>query len=99
MTTLKKLEMNRADYMKTEKTKKELEKFESQMMVASQAIETTSMEIIKLRETELYPQLLELVKGLVFLFFTCTIVLCTMLVQFKSRVNSRWINIVPLVIS
>ncbi|KAF3440321.1 hypothetical protein FNV43_RR18605 [Rhamnella rubrinervis] len=64
VTTLKRLEMKRADYMKTEKTKKEVEKFESQMMVASQAIETTSLEIIKLRETELYPQLLELVKGL-----------------------------------
>ncbi|CAN1226792.1 Protein ALTERED PHOSPHATE STARVATION RESPONSE 1 [Linum perenne] len=61
---LRKLEMKRADYLKTEKTKKEVEKFESQMMVASQAIESTSSEIIKLRETELYPQLLELVKGL-----------------------------------
>ena len=65
MTSLKKLEMKRADYMKTEKTRKEVEKLESEMMVSSQAIETTSAEIIKLRETELYPQLLELVKGLV----------------------------------
>ncbi|CAN1122406.1 Protein ALTERED PHOSPHATE STARVATION RESPONSE 1 [Linum perenne] len=65
---LRKLEMKRADYLKTEKTKKEVEKFESQMMVASQAIESTSSEIIKLRETELYPQLLELVKGLVLCF-------------------------------
>lgn len=77
MTTLKKLEMKRADYIKTEKTKKDVEKFESQMMVASQAIETTSMEIIKLRESELYPQLIELVKGFVlflslFFFFPCT---------------------------
>lgn len=80
MTTLKKLEMKRADYMKTEKTKKEVEKFESQMIVASQAIETTSMEIIKLRETELYPQLLELVKGLVFFlfFFFAYLYNCTM---------------------
>ncbi|GMI86347.1 Altered Phosphate Starvation Response 1 [Hibiscus trionum] len=61
---LRKLEVKRADYMKTEKTKKEVEKLESQMMVALQAIETTSAEIIKLRESELYPQLLELVKGL-----------------------------------
>ncbi|KAE8707137.1 putative L-ascorbate peroxidase 3-like [Hibiscus syriacus] len=61
---LRKLEVKRANYMKTEKTKKEVEKLESQMMVASQAIETTSAEIIKLRESELYPQLLELVKGL-----------------------------------
>jgi len=63
---LRKLELKRADYVKTEKTKKEVEKLESQMMVASQAIESTSSEIIKLRETELYPQLIELVKGLVF---------------------------------
>ncbi|KAH8508236.1 hypothetical protein H0E87_010380 [Populus deltoides] len=61
---LRKLEARRADYVKTEKIKKEVEKLESQMMVATQGIETTSAEIIKLRETELYPQLLELVKGL-----------------------------------
>ncbi|KAJ9146960.1 hypothetical protein P3X46_029172 [Hevea brasiliensis] len=61
---LRKLEVKRADYVKTEKTKKEVEKLESLMIVATQAIETTSAEIIKLRETQLYPQLLELVKGL-----------------------------------
>ncbi|GKV44103.1 hypothetical protein SLEP1_g51322 [Rubroshorea leprosula] len=61
---LRKLELKRADYVKTQKAKKEVERLESQMMVASQAIETTSTEIIKLRETELYPQLLDLVKGL-----------------------------------
>ncbi|RDX79995.1 Nitrate regulatory gene2 protein, partial [Mucuna pruriens] len=61
---LRKVEMKRADYVKTEKTKKEVEKLESQMMVASQAIDSTSTEIIKLREVELYPQLIELVKGL-----------------------------------
>ncbi|TKY70322.1 hypothetical protein E2542_SST06612 [Spatholobus suberectus] len=61
---LRKVEMKRADYVKTEKTKKEVEKLESQMMVASQAIDSTSAEIIKLREVELYPQLIELVKGL-----------------------------------
>ncbi|KAA8531999.1 hypothetical protein F0562_006859 [Nyssa sinensis] len=62
---LRKLEMKRADYVKTEKTKKEVDKLESRIMVASQAIETTSAEIIKLRESELYPQLVELVKGLI----------------------------------
>lgn len=87
---LRKLEVKRAaDYVKTEKTKKEVEKLESRMMVASQAIETTSTEIIKLRESELYPQLLDIVKGLVpfslpppppshecihFLFFSCGLV-------------------------
>lgn len=55
--------MKNADYIKTEKAKKEVEKLESQMMVAVQAIEATSTEIIKLRESELYPQLLHLVRG------------------------------------
>uniref|UniRef100_A0A251TLW9 DUF632 domain-containing protein n=1 Tax=Helianthus annuus TaxID=4232 RepID=A0A251TLW9_HELAN len=58
------MELKRADYMKTEKAKKEVEKLESIMMVSSQAIESTSDEIVKLREEELYPQLVELVKGL-----------------------------------
>ncbi|KAG6392656.1 hypothetical protein SASPL_146880 [Salvia splendens] len=34
------------------------------MMVAVQEIETTSIEIVKLRESELHPQLLQLLKGL-----------------------------------
>jgi len=63
LALLRKMEMKRAEYVKAEKTKKEVEKLESQMMVASQAIDSTSTEIIKLREVELYPQLLELVKG------------------------------------
>lgn len=71
MEQLRKLQLNRADYVRTEKTKKEVEKLESQMMVASQAIETTSAEIIKLREIELYPQLIGLVTGLVFFFHSC----------------------------
>ncbi|KAJ1413049.1 hypothetical protein SESBI_19980 [Sesbania bispinosa] len=61
---LRKLEMKRANYGKIEKTKKDVEKLESQIMVSSHAIESTSGEIIKLRDTELYPQLIELVKGL-----------------------------------
>ncbi|KAI3704511.1 hypothetical protein L1987_74733 [Smallanthus sonchifolius] len=61
---LRKMELKRVDYMKTEKAKKEVEKLDSRMMVSSQAIESTSDEIVKLREEELYPQLVELVKGL-----------------------------------
>nr|KYP66608.1 hypothetical protein KK1_012906 [Cajanus cajan] len=64
LALLRKVELKRADYVKTEKTRKEVEKLESQMMVASQAIDSTSAEINKLREVELYPQLIELVKGL-----------------------------------
>ncbi|KAL6993418.1 Protein ALTERED PHOSPHATE STARVATION RESPONSE 1 [Sarracenia purpurea var. burkii] len=76
---LRKLELNRGDYMKTEKTKKEVEKLESRLMVASQAIESTSAEILKLRESELYPQLVELVKGLVThsLSLLCCFLVCT----------------------
>lgn len=71
MGQLRKMDVKRADYFKTEKVKKEVEKLESQMIVASQAIETISAEIIKVRETQLYPQLLELVKGLVLFKLLC----------------------------
>lgn len=66
VSQLRKLEVKGADYLKTEKTKKELEKLESQLTVSSQAIETISAEINKIRDTQLHPQLLDLVKGLVF---------------------------------
>ena len=78
MAHLRKLEVKRADYLKTEKTKKEVERLESQMMVASQAIETITTEIIKLKESKLYPQLLDLVNGLVLVIYhssPCTDVL------------------------
>ncbi|KAJ9541029.1 hypothetical protein OSB04_027535 [Centaurea solstitialis] len=65
---LRRMEVKRADYMKTEKAKKEVEKLESRMMVSSRAIESTSHEIVKLREEELYPQLVELVKGLMIMW-------------------------------
>ena len=65
MEQVRRLEMKRAEYVKTEKAKKDVEKLESQLSVSSQAIQSASNEIIKLRETELYPQLVELVKGFV----------------------------------
>ncbi|XP_058090929.1 protein ALTERED PHOSPHATE STARVATION RESPONSE 1 [Magnolia sinica] len=61
---LRKQQARGGDYVKIEKSRKEIEKLESRMMVSSQAIETTSDEIIRLREAELHPQLLELAKGL-----------------------------------
>ncbi|XXG40328.1 hypothetical protein AAC387_Pa01g1073 [Persea americana] len=64
LTLLRKQELKGADYMKIEKNRKEIEKLESRITVASQAIETTSSEIVRSREAELYPQLLELVRGL-----------------------------------
>ena len=51
--------------MKIEKSKKEIEKLENRILVSAQSIETISEEIIRLREAELYPQLLDLVNGLV----------------------------------
>ncbi|KAJ4966227.1 hypothetical protein NE237_018076 [Protea cynaroides] len=65
---LRKQELKGADYLKTEKNKKEIEKLESRMAVSAQAIESTSAEIIKLRESELYPELLQLVNGLMFMW-------------------------------
>lgn len=85
MGQLRKLEVKRDDYVKTEKSKKEVEKLESQMMVASQAIETTSAEIIKLRETELYPQLIGLVQGLVSYCHSCH--LSSVIRQEKHHLN------------
>ncbi|KAJ8499143.1 hypothetical protein OPV22_009695 [Ensete ventricosum] len=64
MSLLRKQEAKGADYVKVEKNKMEIERLESKMMVATQAIETTTSAIIKLRESELFPQLLELVTGL-----------------------------------
>ncbi|XP_074294498.1 protein ALTERED PHOSPHATE STARVATION RESPONSE 1-like [Silene latifolia] len=60
---LRRLEIKKADNMKTKKIKKEVEKLEKLLEVASQAIQTTSDEITKLRETQLYPQLLDIIKG------------------------------------
>ncbi|XP_043709295.1 protein ALTERED PHOSPHATE STARVATION RESPONSE 1 [Telopea speciosissima] len=68
VTQLRKQEAKGSDYLKTEKNKKEIEKLESTLVVAAQAIETTAVEIIRLRESELYPQLLQLVNGLMFMW-------------------------------
>ncbi|KAG6773842.1 hypothetical protein POTOM_021180 [Populus tomentosa] len=89
---LRKLEARRADYVKTEKMKKEVEKLESQLMVATQGIETTSAEIIKLRETELYPQLLELVKGLVSSFSSVPLLLCSLMCMWRGMYESHQVQ-------
>lgn len=68
---LRKMELKKGDYLKIERVKKEIEKLESRIMVSGQAIESTSQEIIKLRESELYPQLVELVKGSVVFHLLC----------------------------
>ncbi|KAJ3692801.1 hypothetical protein LUZ60_011896 [Juncus effusus] len=62
--TLRKQEIKGTDIIKIEKNKMEIERLESKMLVGSQAIETTTSEIISLREAELFPQLLDLLMGL-----------------------------------
>ncbi|KAJ4964053.1 hypothetical protein NE237_023992 [Protea cynaroides] len=61
---LRKQGVKGAGYLKTEKSKKEIEKLESRMVVVARAMQTTSAEIIRVREAELYPQLLQLLNGL-----------------------------------
>ncbi|XP_072965571.1 protein ALTERED PHOSPHATE STARVATION RESPONSE 1 [Typha angustifolia] len=61
---LRRQEAKGVDYVKIEKNRMQIESLESKMLVATQAIETTASEIIRLRESELFPQLLELVTGL-----------------------------------
>lgn len=92
VSQLRKQEIKGGDYMKIEKNKKEIQKLESRMMVASQAMETTSSEIIRLREFELYPQLLELVKGLMIMWrsmYECHQVQTHIVQQLK------FLNIIP----
>ncbi|XP_071735311.1 protein ALTERED PHOSPHATE STARVATION RESPONSE 1-like isoform X1 [Rutidosis leptorrhynchoides] len=89
---LRKMEINRSDYMKTEKVKKDVEKLESRMMVSSQAIESTSDEIVKLREKELSPQLVEIVKGLMVMWrslYECHQVQMHIVQQLK------YLNVIP----
>ncbi|KAH0451881.1 hypothetical protein IEQ34_019180 [Dendrobium chrysotoxum] len=61
---LRRQEANSVDYFKVQKNKREIERLESKLMVYCQAIETTSTEIVRLREAELFPQLLDLVNGI-----------------------------------
>ena len=63
MGLLRKQEVRGVDYLKMEKNRMEMESLESKMLVATQSIDTTTSEIIRLRESELFPQLLELVAG------------------------------------
>ncbi|XP_044369396.1 protein ALTERED PHOSPHATE STARVATION RESPONSE 1 isoform X4 [Triticum aestivum] len=53
---LRKQEVRGMDYLKMEKNKMEMESLESKMLVATQSIDTTTSEIIRLRESELFPQ-------------------------------------------
>ena len=51
---LTKQEVRGVDYLKMEKNGMEMESLESKMLVATQSIDTTTSEIIRLRESELF---------------------------------------------
>ncbi|KAG0493579.1 hypothetical protein HPP92_004573 [Vanilla planifolia] len=65
LSLLRRQEAKGIDYFKIQKNKREIERLESKLVVSCQAIEATSSEIVRLRDSELFPQLLELVNGLV----------------------------------
>ncbi|KAJ8642282.1 hypothetical protein MRB53_018976 [Persea americana] len=88
---LKKQEAKGAEHMKIEKSKKEIEKLENRILVSAQSIETISEEIIRLREAELYPQLLDLVNGLMCMWksmYECHQVQTNAVQQLKFLLNN-----------
>lgn len=64
LAALQSQEIKGENVIKIDKTKASIKRLQSLIMVANQAMNTTSTAIIKLRESELYPQLAELSKGL-----------------------------------
>ncbi|KAH9300287.1 hypothetical protein KI387_011870, partial [Taxus chinensis] len=64
LAILQNQEVRGENVIKIDKTKASIKRLQSLIMVASQAINTTSTAIVKLRESELYPQLAELSEGL-----------------------------------
>uniref|UniRef100_J3MZL6 DUF632 domain-containing protein n=1 Tax=Oryza brachyantha TaxID=4533 RepID=J3MZL6_ORYBR len=92
---LRKQEVKGVDYLKMEKNKMEVESLDSKMLVATQSIETTTSEIMRLRESELFPQLLELVAGLMSMWrgmYECHQVQTHMVQQLEYLNNSLSTN-------
>ncbi|XP_052193814.1 nitrate regulatory gene2 protein [Diospyros lotus] len=56
------------DVIKLDKTKGSIKTLQSQIMVTSQAVGTTSSAIIRLRDTELIPQLIRLCHGFMYMW-------------------------------
>jgi hypothetical protein len=79
---VRKQEVRGVDYLKMEKNRMEMESLESKMLVATQSIDTTTSEIIRLRESELFPQLLELVAGSVQHYRPFITLLSTICIQY-----------------
>ena len=91
VSRLRKQELKGVDYVKVEKNKREIERLESKMMVASQAMEATSSEITRLRESELFPQLLDLLNGSA-LSLSLSLSLCNYLLTWKLPIAATWYN-------
>eukprot|EP01018_Ginkgo_biloba_P031384 Gb_33037 [translate_table: standard] len=64
LALLRNQEAKGRDGRKVDKTRATVELLQSQILLARNAIDTTSTSILKLRENELYPQLIELSEGL-----------------------------------
>ncbi|KAI5074728.1 hypothetical protein GOP47_0010689 [Adiantum capillus-veneris] len=75
-----------------DKTRSAMKRDHSQMLVACQGIESTSAAIRKVRDEELYPQLVELSQGLMYMWRTmheCHVLQKQVVLQFKS-LESTW---------
>eukprot|EP01018_Ginkgo_biloba_P001461 Gb_15914 [translate_table: standard] len=70
LAQLQNQEVKGEDGIKVDKTRASIKRLQSLITVASQAVKTTSTEIVKLRENELCPQLAELSEGLMHMWRT-----------------------------
>ncbi|CAH9147299.1 unnamed protein product [Cuscuta epithymum] len=68
LATLQSQEYRGGDVAKLDKTKADINKLQSLILVTSQAVTTTSSAIIGLRESDLVPQLVELCHGLMYMW-------------------------------
>lgn len=66
LSSLQSQEYKGEDEVKLDKTKTSIKKLQSLIVVTSQAVSTTSSAIIKVRDTELAPQLVDLCHQYVF---------------------------------
>ena len=60
---LHKQETGDQDWMKAENTRSSIETLQSEILCIQEAISSTCLSMLKLRDEELYPQLLELSSG------------------------------------
>ncbi|XP_042489208.1 nitrate regulatory gene2 protein-like [Macadamia integrifolia] len=68
LASLQSQEYRGEEEMKLDKTKASIKRLQSLIMVTSEAVTTTSSAIIQLRDSELYPQLVELCRGFMYMW-------------------------------